>query len=247
MTTPIVTLKQQQQSLEPDPYVNLFVLDASVLGGGIFRFSNSLEDNGANIKFNGNEYPGMNFSTEGFAWDGETMPRPKITASIAGKNDLSNAFLDLVIGYNGAQGATLYRIRTFERYLDGHEDAGCDVKLPIDVYLVDRIMSMDKSAIQWELIAPTDLPGIKLPNRVMCRDCCTWVYRSYDSTTSQWTYNTTTMACPYTGTACYTKAGVATSDKSLDVCGHKMSDCVLRYGAGKALPYGGFPGLARNS
>ena len=52
------------------------------------------------------------------------------------------------------------------------------------------------------------------------------------------------MACPYTGEACYDKNG-ETTDESGDVCGHRLSDCVLRFGEGNPLYYGGFPGVAR--
>ena len=69
-----------------------------------------------------------------------------------------------------------------------------------------------------------------------------WLYR-YRSGNS-WVYDQTGNACPYTGNACYDKFGQS-CDPADDACGHTLSDCVRRFGTRKALPYGGFPGLAR--
>ena len=57
-------------------------------------------------------------------------------------------------------------------------------------------------------------------------------------------YDNPDMACPYTGSACYTKNGETTTAAN-DDCGRRLSDCVLRFGQENPLPYGGFPGLAR--
>ena len=246
MTNPTVPLSEASQRPNPDAFVSLYTLDASAIGGGIHRFCNSTDTDGGNISFGNVEYVPLNFKSEGFEWDGEAMPRPKITASIAGDTDLSAAFLDLVVGYKGAQGATLYRIRTLFRYLDGHEDADDTIQFPQDIYVVDRIISLTQTAVQWELIAATDLPNMKLPNRVALRDACQWIYRKWDASANHFVYDGTSMACPYTGAACYTKAGVSTTSAN-DECGHRFSDCALRYSNGAALPFGGFPGLERGN
>lgn len=246
MTEPTVKLITQQQSLSPDAFVSLYTFDASPISGGVFRFANSTEADGSNIYFGGLEYPALDFAAEGFEWNGESMPRPKITASVQGSNTLSNSFLNLVVSCCGAQGAVLYRSRTLARYLDGHEDAGCDVKFPVDIYIVDRIISLTTQSVQWELIAATDLPNMKLPCRTAFRDTCQWIYRRWNTDTSAFTYDTSTMACPYAGTSYFTKAGVVTTQDK-DICGHRFADCVLRYGDGEALPFGGFPGLGQGS
>ena len=246
MTEPIVTLQQASQSLSPDAFVSLFALDATVLGGPILRFASTAEADGSAVAWEGNDYPALNFACEGFAWDGDTPPRPKITASIASDTNMTDRFLALAIGYKGGQGAILYRIRTLARYLDGHADAGQGIEFPRDMYVVDRITSLTKSSIQWELLAPMDLPNCKLPARQALRDCCQWIYRHWNTDSNQFEYiAASSQGCPYTGSAYFTRAGVACA-ASADECGRRFSDCVLRYGS-QPLPYGGFPGLTRGN
>ena len=175
------------------------------------------------------------------------MPRPTITASVADKEagSLSQSAIDLIVGYKGGQGATVYRYRTLARYLDGHEDGGQQICYPPDIYLIDRLVALDKSSAQWELIAPMDLPNCKLPSRQALRDACPWVYRRYNNISEAFDYDATDMACPYTGNRYFTKTGEVTADMTKDVCGRRLSDCVLRFGQENPIYYGGFPGLAR--
>lgn len=239
-------ISEVSQSLSPDAFVSLFVLDASAINGGILRWCSTVEADGSPVKWNNDEYPPLNFTTEGFTWDGETMPRPTITASVADKTggSLSQSALDIIVGYKGGQGATVYRTRTLVRYLDGHEDGGHGIAYPSDVYLIDRLVELTKSYVKWELIAPMDLPNCKLPSRQALRDACPWVYRRYNAESGAFDYDNTDMACPYTGSGCYTKNGETTTAAN-DECGRRLSDCVLRFGQENPLPYGGFPGLAR--
>lgn len=241
MTVPI---SQESQELSPSAFVSLFQFDSSILGGPVLCFSSTKEENGNSIKFGGVEYPPLNFTAEGFAWDSASIPRPKVTASIAGNGELSASFLDMVIAFNGAQGARLTRIRTLVRYLDGHEDGGQAICYPPDIYLIDRVLSLTKSAVQWELIAPMDLPNCKLPSRQALRETCGWIYRRWDSAKGDFIYGTGSLACPYAAEACFNKAGV-TAPREQDECGHRLKDCVLRHGEGHPLPFGGFVGLAR--
>lgn len=243
----MTTIIQEAQSSSPSPFISLYILDASVIGGGVLRWASSAEADGSNITYEGVEYPPLNFAVEGFAWDGDTLPRPKITASIASDGGLPSRFLDLAIGFRGGQGALLYRIRTFARFLDGHEDAGAGIEFPRDLFIVDRILALTKSSIQWELISPLDLPHCSLPSRQALRDSCPWIYRHWNADSGQFEYVPTgSQGCPYTGEAYFTKNGEPTTVAANDVCGRRLSDCVLRYGS-EPLPYGGFPGLKRGN
>lgn len=241
---PVKLLSETSQSLNPGAFIFLYTLDCSSLGGPILRWANCCEEDGSPVQFGGIEYPPMNFAAEGFTWEGDTLPRPKITTSVADDaGEIPQRMLDLIFGYKGGQGATLYRIRTLDRYLDGHEDGGESIAYPSDVFLVDRV-SVNKMNAVWELLAPLDLPNLKLPSRQILRDACPWIYRHWDSGAGRFVYDTSDMACPYAGERCYTKTG-AVADESGDVCGHRLSDCVLRFGEGNPLYYGGFPGVAR--
>ena len=242
----VMPISEASQSLSPDAFVSLFILDASAIGGGVLRWCSTAEADGSAVKWNGDEYPPANFTMEGFAWDGDTVPRPKVTASVADQSggSLSQSALDLIVAHRGGQGATLYRTRTLARYLDEHEDGGHGICFPSDVYLIDRILELTKSSVQWELIAPMDLPNCKLPSRQALRDACPWVYRRWNAASEAFDYDNTDMACPYTGTGYFDKNGQSTTQDK-DDCGRRLSDCVLRFRQQNPIPYGGFPGLAR--
>ena len=230
------------QKLAQEGVIELFTLDASSVSGGVHRFCGEREADGGAITFNGIEYPFVPIKGEGFEWNGDgTLPRPKITVSA-----LNAAFYSMVVAMMAEDEGMilLRRDRTLTKYLDGHAEEGHDYRFPADLYVIDRILSMDKAAIQFELICPTDLPRAKLPSRQALRNSCPWIYRHYNSTTGQFVYDTTENTCPYAGIACFKKDGTMTTNPAEDVCGRRLSDCVLRFGR-TALPYGAFPGIAR--
>lgn len=234
-------LSAESQKLEASPPIELFTLDASTIGGGIYRFCGSKEPDGKPISFNGNEYPFLPLETEGFAWDtGAAMPRPQLAISA-----LNQAFYSLVVSTRGLQGAFLCRDRTLVRFLDGHEDEGKNLKFPSDLYRVDRVISMDKNVISFELCGILDLPRCKLPARRALRNLCSWRYRRWDKEKKAWVYEGDTTLCPYAGDKMFTERGEETFDKIEDCCGRRLSDCVKRFGASSNLPFGAFPGIAR--
>lgn len=234
-------LTAESQKSSPAPLVELFLLDASMIGGGVYRFCGEKESDGSSIKFGGEEYPFLPLKTEGFAWSTDTaMPRPKLAVST-----LNQTFYSLVVSTRGLQGAYVRRDRTLARFLDGHEDGGSNLKFPSDLYRVARIMSMDKNSISFELCCMLDLPRCKIPARRALRNLCGWRYRRWDTDRQRWVYEGGTTLCPYAGTAMYTDKGASTNDEAEDKCGRKLSDCVLRFGTKKNLPFGAFPGLAR--
>ena len=238
MTTP----RAAMQELSPGGIVSLYTLDATNIGGSIYRFSDSSEVDGSSVAFGEIEYPYLAFASEGFAWSSDELPRPKLTIA-----SINTTLFSLAVSTRGIQGAVLYRTRTFDRFLDGHASANSNMYFPSDIFIVDRVLSMNKEQIALELVTPMDLTDCKLPSQVALRDVCFWVYRHYDSTLVCFVYDQTENACPYAGTAYFTSTGESKASPSLDCCGRRLSDCVLRYGAGQALPYGGFPGLARQS
>ena len=232
------------QSLSPSSLVELYTLDARSVGGGLHRFSPDKEADGTAISFGNISYPFLNLKCEGFEWNGDgTLPRPKMTVS-----SINGTFYSLVLScLAGAQKGIIFirRDRTLAKFLDNHSDGGNGYKFPSDIYILARVLSMNKNVIQFELACPTDLPRSKIPARMMLRDMCACVYRHWDATGIQWIYDQTTMSCPYTGDLYFTKKGVATPDMAQDVCGRKLSDCVKRFASCSALPFMGFPGIAR--
>lgn len=236
MSSPLL---REAQSLTPSSIVSLFTLDASNIGAGMYTFCPEKEPDGSSVRFGGIEYPYLPLKYEGFEWNSDgTLPRPKLSATA-----LNDSFFSLVVYTNGIQGALLRRDRTLARFLDGHPDGGKDIKFPSDLYIVDRVTQLTKAVVTLELLTPLDLPREKIPARTALRDTCPFVYRR--RVNGAWQYDQTSNACPYAGAACFDKYGVP-CEASDDACGHTVSDCVKRFGTRRALPFGGFPGLARN-
>lgn len=243
--TSLTPISEASQSLNPDAFVSLYELDASNIGGPVLRWASCCESGGAFLRWNGEEYPPLDFTMEGFAWDGATPPRPKVSIFLADESKtVTSSFLSMVIGLNGGQGAYLTRIRTLARYLDGHEDGDHGICYPPDSYIVNSVTSLNKKGVQWELVTPLDLGHSMLPSRQALRNICSWRYRRWNAARGAFDYDQSTMACPYTGTACFTATGFV-AQNSGDVCGKSLADCLLRYSGGVPLPFGGFPGLAR--
>lgn len=234
------SLQREAQSLNPSAIISLYTLDCRSIGGSVYRFTADKEPDGTNFAFGGEVYQQISLKAEGFEWNGDgSYPRPKISVSV-----LNETFYSLIVFSSGAQGALLTRVRTLAKFLDGHEYGGQSIHFPADIYFIDRVTALTKSAAELELISPLDLPRCRIPSRAALRDLCPWVYRVYDSSSGTFEYDQTGNACPYTGSACFDRYG-SPCDAASDVCGRRMSDCVKRFGTLRALPYGGFPGLAR--
>lgn len=228
-----------------DAYLTLHELDARIQGFEVYRWASSCDVDGSPVRWKGQEWPPLDFQISGFTWGGDAIPRPRITAGLGSPGDpLPTAFLDLVMAARGAQGAKLTTWRILGSFLEGHENADLDYNPAPDVYYIDRVLSLSKNGISWELIAPMDAANSTLPARDATRDTCRLRYRWYDKRARTFRYPSGDNICPYTGGKCFNEQGAATSAEH-DHCGRRLSDCLLRLGQKTALPFCGFPTLGR--
>jgi lambda family phage minor tail protein L len=222
------------QGFELDDYVELYELDARSLGGDITRFTSSAFETGP-VRRGGNDYLPMPVETEGWEWSGRgPLPTPILRVA-----NVSLAFGAAVIAFGDLLGATVTRIRTFRRYLDGQPLADSTACFPLDIYRIDRKRLYTKVVIEWELAAATDQQGVYLPRRPILRNACTHRYRIWTGTSFDYTEAT----CPYAGDDYFDANGRPTTAAG-DRCGKKLSDCKLRFGTAP-LPTRAFPGVAR--
>lgn len=226
-----MTIQADIQALEGDAIIELFVVDATALGGALSRFhagTNALKEA---VVWQGNSYPAMPIEVAGFEFSGKgKLPRP--TMRVQNVDGLMGALVDT---YDDFIGTVVTRQRTLAKYLDavnfpGGVNATADptAVFPDDVYTVNRKVSHTKLAIEFELAANFDVQGVLLPRRQIVQHVCTWAYRSAE--------------CGYAGGPVATARDVPTTDSLLDVCGKRVSSCTLRFGAVAPLPYGGFVG-----
>jgi phage-related protein len=94
--------------------VELFTLDASTLGQGIFYFTNQTNPNGTSVVYNGITYAPIPVSGEGWAKSlNGAAPRPILTV-----DNTSRYMQAAVIAAGDLAGATLTRQRVISTYLD---------------------------------------------------------------------------------------------------------------------------------
>jgi lambda family phage minor tail protein L len=225
------------QKLTPGEIVYLYQIDATALGALAVYYFTPATLEGHAVQFDNTTYIPLEVEVEGFEASGTQMPRPIIRIS-----NITKALASAVLNYEDMLGATLTRIRTFRKYLDGESEANPGAYFPPEVWVFERKTAHSKRDIEWELSAYLDFDGVKLPRRQCIRETCDNTYRIWDSVISSWNY--TNVTCPYTGDGLFEKNGLETNDESEDICGRKVSDCKLRF-PNDALPFRGFPNISK--
>ena len=169
------------QSITPSAIIELFTLQLSTALHGantIYRFhaGSNLNANGK-ILWAGNEYLRFPVQASGFAFQKGQLPRPKITISNATGLISSNLLtVNETTTGNDLTGATVTRIRTLAKFLDKEnfinntnptEDPTAE--FPKEIYAIDRKSTETREIVEFELAAPTDLAGVRIPKRQCTR------------------------------------------------------------------------------
>ena len=169
------------QDINPSAIIELFTLQLSTALHGantVYRFhaGSSLNANGQ-IVWDGNAYLRFPIQATGFAFQKGQLPRPKITISNA--TGLISAILlsvnETTTG-NDLTGATVTRIRTLAKFIDAvnfadetNATADPNAEFPQEIYVVDRKSTETREVVEFELAAPTDLAGVRIPGRQCTR------------------------------------------------------------------------------
>jgi len=169
------------QDINPSAIIELFTLQLSnALHGAttIYRFhaGSNLNANGK-IVWAGNEYLRFPVQASGFAFQKGQLPRPKLIVSNA--TGLISAILLTVnetTAGNDLTGATVTRIRTLAKFIDAvnfadgtNATADSTAEFPQEIYSIDRKASETRDIVEFELAAPTDLAGVRIPGRQATR------------------------------------------------------------------------------
>ena len=169
------------QSIKPSAIIELFTLQLSTSLHGantIYRFHA-----GSNLNANGkiiwatNEYLRFPIQATGFAFQKGQLPRPKI--SISNATGLISSILlsvnETTTG-NDLTGATVTRIRTLAKFLykenfinNTNPTEDPTAEFPKEIYAIDRKSTETREIVEFELAAPTDLAGVRIPKRQCTR------------------------------------------------------------------------------
>jgi lambda family phage minor tail protein L len=230
----ISSVYEELAALAPSAIIELFelTLDAALHGSSdTYRWHNGCNANvTGNIIWNGNTYIRLPIKAEGFDYSNTgTLPRPTLT--ISNIDQLITSLLLLVNATtpgNDLGGATVKRIRTLKKYLDGEPGADPHAKFPDEIWYVDRKASENRESVSFELASKFDLAGVMIPKRQIIANICQWRYRSTE--------------CGYTGSNYWDANDNVVGTLAQDKCGKRISSCKLRFGAAGELPFGSFPG-----
>ena len=169
------------QSINPSAIIELFKLQLSTAIHGantIYRFhaGSNLNANGK-IVWAGNEYLRFPVQASGFAFQKGQLPRPRISISNA-TGLISSILLSVneTTAGNDLTGATVTRIRTLAKFIDAvnfadgvNATADPTAEFPQEVYSIDRKATETREIVEFELAAPTDLAGVRIPGRQATR------------------------------------------------------------------------------
>lgn len=228
-------IKKDIQTLDVGGVIELFEVDASKIGGDIYRLHNGVNEHGGSVFWQGLEYMSWPVTADGFSMSSKGA-RPRPSLSIGNVNGFVTDILKITNNLNGAK---VTRIQTLTKYLDsvnfidGNPDADPTQELPREVWLVDRKSTESREVVSLELCMPLDVAGVGLPRRTIVTNICVWEYRG--------------PYCGYTGKPVAQYDDTPTSDINKDVCSKSIKGCELRFGENSELPFGGFPSCSMTS
>ena len=169
------------QSINPSAIIELFTLqlDNSLHGATTTYYFHSGSNLNANnkIKWQTVEYLRFPIQASGFAFQKGQLPRPKLTVSNA-TGLISSILLTVneTTAGNDLTGAKVTRIRTLAKFIDADNFADVQnptadptAEFPREIYSVDRKSSENREVVEFELAAPTDLAGVRIPKRQCTR------------------------------------------------------------------------------
>lgn len=232
--TAISSVYEDVSVLAPSAIIELFELQLdNTLHGStdVYRFHAGSNANvTGNIVFDGNAYTRFPVQADGFEMrSGGTLPQPTLTiANLDGTMTTLLALVNATTTGNDLTGATVRRIRTLKRYLDGESAADPNARFPTEIWRINRKATETRDVVVFELASEFDLVGQKLPKRQIVANTCQWIYRSSE--------------CSYTGSNYFDVNGNSVSTLAEDVCGKRLASCKLRFGENGTLPFGSFPG-----
>jgi len=177
------------QDINPSAIIELFTIQLSTALHGantLYRFhaGSNLNANGK-IQWNSNEYFRFPIQATGFSFQKGQLPRPKITISNGGNtgSSVTNLSFSAILlsvnettAGNDLTGAVVTRIRTLAKFLDAanfadgtNATADPNAEFPQEIYSIDRKITETREIVEFELAAPTDLAGVRIPGRQCTR------------------------------------------------------------------------------
>jgi lambda family phage minor tail protein L len=238
----MVDIREHVQGLDLGAEVTLVEIDLTAWGEGTMYWV--LGDEGASaaagVSFGGQTYTPFPFGLDGFKVTASgPLPRPNLVIT-----DVGGIFTPLAEANDMFIGATVKRIVTYERFLDGEADEDPDSHKPFEEYIIAKLVKhVPEDMIQWELRAAMDVEESDLPGRQAVRDFCDAIPRTWDPVAEEFVY--TQATCPFAEAVYLDENGDTVAGPEDEVFSKKLVTCCKARFGNQPLPFGGFPGLAR--
>lgn len=171
---PQLEIMRELPALETAALLELWVLDATEVGGGFLYFYPGVKE-AANepVVWQAITYQPLPCEVRGLEFKGEgSPPRPSIVFGNVG-----GTFSGLAVAFHDLVGARVYRKRVFSRYLDGQPAANPAMGLPDDIFFIERKVAETRFSVEFELGTNMDLEDSGVPARLIFANLCSWVYR----------------------------------------------------------------------
>ena len=171
-------LQKTLQGSDAKTIVELFDFELNTAQHGtttVYRFTNTKNEIGNDIVWQGNTYTAIPLKAEGYEMSGQgTLPRPTISVA----NLLGTFTTIIALLPDGLEGCKVTRTRTLAKYLDavnftGGSNSDADPTSyfkPRDIYFIDRKAIENRDVVSYEMCSAFDLAGVRLPKRQILPD-----------------------------------------------------------------------------
>lgn len=236
---------EDMESTTPDAMLELFSVDLSGQGGGVFYFAPVAVD-GAAPSFGGQVYSVVPCQASGFEWTGNgPMPQPSLEFAIARLDgDVASAtaiLLALLEQYDDLLDARVTRLETQRKHLDDGLDPDGAKHLGLEIFTIEQKTNQTPDSVEFRLTASVDMEDVVYPRR-SAMNRCTAVYRIAAGGGG---FDYTNATCPYVGAARFDIAGDPVFTDAEDRAGKDLNCCKTRFGEFATLPFHGFPAIGK--
>jgi lambda family phage minor tail protein L len=224
----------RSQQLTPGTLIDLFDINMTEIGGGVYHFTPGVLGGNKPI-WRGVTYEPLPITATGFEKNGRgEQPTPTLSMPA------TQLIIATVIAMDDLRRAKVTRWQVYEDNLDNGTNP-YDAYFPPEIYMIQQKTrhNTQTGIIEWELSTGLDLWGDQVPRRPATQRVCMWRYRVFDG--GAFSYERAT--CPYAGNSYYNEDGVRVVNPVQDKCGKSLEDCILRFGEHSPLPIGAFPGI----
>jgi lambda family phage minor tail protein L len=165
MSTPIATKLSVLHS--NDGNVDLFILDLTKLGGGVYHFSPQCYADGTLLAWGGQAYTLVPIGIDGTELKSDGGSLPQVTMTVSGVG--SGPLLAPIVALGDLVGATITQYMTKVSYLDGQSDPDTSRFIGPNVYRIEQT-SITNQSVSFTCTYPIDLPNMMFPIRQIVID-----------------------------------------------------------------------------